>query len=898
MRISTRVAVAAALLAFAAGGAVVSPMTAAAAPSGTAVTDFGACLASQRSGDLLLMIDESSSLQTSDPDAARVTSADYLVGQLAAFENSSGVDLNVAVAGFADTYSVDLEWTALDDGMLPAINGALDGFRTRNQGIDTDYWLALDGARETLAARPAGIDGAGSCQAIAWFSDGKIDFTSRGETRKPYAPETSLDSQAGVDQVVRTATESICRTGGVADQLRSSGVVLFGIGLAAGTASPADFDVMRSIATGEPSGSTTCGAISSPSPGDFYLAQNIDELLFAFDAFSTPGQSPLAREAGVCAQIVCEEGKHRFVLDRSIGSVAVLGSADSEGLIPTLMSPLGDQVPLPDTGQEGRTGIGGVDINYRWQSPRTISIEMTNPSAPQWQGLWSLVFVDPAGSSSARSKSNIHISGNLFPAWKGQHTVAIHSGESSVPVDLAIVDSARSEIDPEALLGKASLSVVLIGQDGQQRPVAAGIPKDRIDQPVILDLTEVPAGQATLRLTLDVTTADATTVSGQTEPGTPLAPQSVDIPLAIAPPIGYPTLPSKIDFGTVEGSGQFGVDVPVTGPGCVWLPESPPASVLASPDAAGSITVASSTAGAAACVQVAEGQTGSIPVSLSVPNSVNGVVNGSVSLMVAPAGELDRALPVDVPFTAALEKPLDKGNFILALVVALLLGPGIPLLLLYGGKWFTARIPARTLKAQQFPVTVSGATVLRDGRPFALTDRDLIEVVRGLDSPARQLDIGGLVLRTRVGRSPVGAGFVVVESGARAGASGSSPSMFGRRPHARLPLAVHNTWLVLHDPVGPSDAATVVLLVGDDAGPTVRGGLVDDMRSRLPGVLSDLRARATPASGSPSAPASGGSADSFDPFGGSPQGSSPILGGSPGAAPSDPFDPFRGGSNR
>ncbi len=895
MRISTRVT--AVLLASAASVGFVNPLTAAAAPSGSAVTDFGACLASQRSGDLLVMIDESSSLQTSDPGAARVTSAEYLVGQLAAFEKSSGVDLNVAVAGFADTYSVDLDWTALDGGTLPAINEALDGFRARNQGIDTDYWLALDGARETLAARTAGVEGAGSCQAVAWFSDGKIDFTSRGDTRKPYAPDTSLDSQAGVDQVVGTATESICRPGGVADQLRSSGVVLFGIGLAAGTASPADFDVMRSIATGEPSGATTCGAISSPSPGDFFLAQNIDELLFAFDAFSTPGQSPLSREAGVCAQSVCEEGKHRFVLDRSIGGVAVLGSADMEGLVPTLVSPLGDQVPLPDTSQEGRTDVGGVNIDYRWQSARTISIEMSNASAPQWQGLWSLVFVDPAGSSSARSKSNIHISGNLFPAWKVQHTVAIHSGEPSVPVDLAIVDSARSEIDPESLLGRASLSVVLIGQDGQQRTVAAGIPKDGIDQPVALDLTDVPAGRATLRLTLDVTTADALTVSGQTEPGTPLAPQSVDIPLAIAPPIGYPTLPSKIDFGTLEGSGQFGADVPVAGPGCVWLPGSPPASVLASPDGAGSITVASSIAAAAECVQVEEGQTGSIPVSLSVPNSVNGVVNGLVTLMVAPAGELDRALAVDVPFTAALEKPLDKGNFILALIVALLLGPGIPLLLLYGGKWFTSRIPARTLKAQQFPVTVSGSTVLRDGRPFALTDRDLIEVVRGLDSPARQLDIGGLVLRTRVGRSPVGAGFVVVESGVRAGASGSSPSTSGPRPHARLPLAVHNTWFVLHDPAGPFDAATVVLLVGDDAGPTVRSGLVDDMRSRLPGVLSDLRARATPASGSPGAPASGPPADSFDPFGGTPQGSSPLP-GYPGAAPSDPFDPFRGGSNR
>lgn len=40
---------------------------------------------------------------------------------------------------------------------------------------------------------------------------------------------------------------------------------------------------------------------TEPTPGDFYLAQNIDDLLFAFDAFSSPGQAPLENETGVCA---------------------------------------------------------------------------------------------------------------------------------------------------------------------------------------------------------------------------------------------------------------------------------------------------------------------------------------------------------------------------------------------------------------------------------------------------------------------------------------------------------------------------------------------------------------------------------------------------------------------
>src|SRR4029453_17298585 len=40
---------------------------------------FGACLASQKAGDLLLLFDESSSLQSTDPQAARVQAARYLL---------------------------------------------------------------------------------------------------------------------------------------------------------------------------------------------------------------------------------------------------------------------------------------------------------------------------------------------------------------------------------------------------------------------------------------------------------------------------------------------------------------------------------------------------------------------------------------------------------------------------------------------------------------------------------------------------------------------------------------------------------------------------------------------------------------------------------------------------
>lgn len=892
------------LLAVLLGCLLLTP-TATAQQQEAAVADFGGCLASQREGDLLLMIDESGSLQTSDPDAARVEAANYLLGQLASFSSSAGVALDVAVAGFSSEFTMHAPWTRLESGSLPALQDEVDAFRSRTSGLDTDYWLALDGARSALAEHSAG--GPSSCQAIAWFSDGKLDFTAR-DGEKPYAPGISLSTDESVAQVVGAARESICRPAGVADQLRSSGVVTFAVGLANGTAQAADFDLMRSIATGEPMAGQACGARVAPTPGDFYLAQNIDDLLFAFDAFSSPGQAPLENETGVCALEVCDEAKHRFVLDNSIGSVTVLGFADADGLVPTLVTPSGNELPMAYTSSASSSTVDGVTVDHRWLSDRSVSFTMQQPdtNSVQWQGMWALAFVDPDGSApTARSKSNIHISGNLFPALLGQDVTAIHAGEVTSAVQLGIVDADREAIDPSELLGSAYLSVSLTDAAGADHTLASSVSKDEMAAPIELDLTDVAPGEATLRLVLEVTTADAKNQSGTViAPGTDLTPQYVDVPLTLAPPIGYPTVPSRVDFGSVEGSGTFPRELAIGGPGCVWV-DPAPARIDSLPDGVGDATV---TVGGATspenCLSVAEGSTAALPIDLVVPEAGNGAFNGAVRLMIAPDGELDRAMPVDVPFTADLLKPLDSARFLLGFLAVFLLGIGIPFAILYALKWWATRIPAETLKTQSFAVTISDSGLLRDGRPFALRDNDLQEIVRDLGKPARTLDVDGARLETKMGASPVGAGYVLVRAPGMLGASGANPGTDRRTGDARLPLAVHNNWVLLHDPEGPADHATLLLLVGATATNVRVKGLVDDAGRRAAGLVDGLRARSAPTGSAPQNPAqpqpAGGApaASPFDPFGAPTFGAPPPFeggpsGSPPSSAPGQPFDPFR-----
>lgn len=863
-------------------------------PAETGADRFGGCLAAQKSGQILLMIDESGSLQSTDPQANRVTAAKYLARKLSQFSGDSGINLDIAIAGFSDDYHPALGWTKLDATSLPTVEAGIDGFKNRNNGMDTDYWLALDGARAAFgnAAKPANGK---PCQALAWFTDGKLDFSQRNVT-KPYAPNDNLNSQAGIDATIRAAQESICRDGGLADQLRSSDIITLAIGLAPTPAQNADFDLLKAIATGQPTGSvTSCGAIRSPTPGDFYLAQNIDDLLFAFDKFTTPGQPPIENTTGACAKVICEEGKHRFVLDRSVRSVSVLAAADRPGLIAYLVAPNG--APTELKGGPTTVDVGGVKVDYQSEGGRSVSIRMTNSQAPQWQGVWAVVFVDPVGDGTARTRSSIHISGDLYPAWPGAAKTALHSGDKDASLTFGLVDGRQSPVDPATLPGKALLSAVLTDVKGAEHPVAVDVPKDRITSPQVIDLSQVPPGAATLHLTLDITTADAREPNGTLVPGTQLASQRVDLPVTVNPPVGYPTIGDRIDFGVIEGDGTFTGKLDVTGPGCAWVPHDGAATVAASPDGVGKVTLDSSADSTDSCKKLAANQQAPLPIAIHIPSRGNGVVNGTVRVMVAPTEGGKGPVAVEVPFTASLHKPLNTTNFLVALLVALILGPGVPLLLLYLSKWLITRIPAKALRAQQIPVRVSGASVLRDNGPFAVRDGELVNLVQGLDKPARRLDLGGITLRTHIGLSPFGAGFVVASAPGRTGAAGKSAAMHGKTPDAKLPLAVHNTWFVLRDPAGPPDAATVVLLVGGDAGTQVIERLVSEINASLPRVLSDLVAKTTTGGNTP--PSSEVRGDNpFEPSGSSAAGANPFApgGGNPYGQPSQGGNPFGSGA--
>jgi len=831
----------------AAPSTVVTSAAPAAAVAADPIARFGGCLAGGGTGDIVLLFDESGSLQATDPKNDRVTAGRYLVRQLTSFAENSGASINVKVATFASDYSSIGEWTELTGTGPQTVDDSVASVKKMVNGFETDYWTALEGARRDLSERTASRGESISCQAIAWFTDGAMRFTPRttsaeldkfGST-KAFADTIVLRDRASANKVEVAARDQLCRPGGLADQLRSSDIVIFAIGLQ-GSADPGEFGFLNSVATGtDPDTSTDCGAILDPVPGTFALASDIDQLLFAFDAIGTPGSTGLQQEAGICKTVGCDAGTHRFVLDASTPVVHVLATADADTFDLSLTSPSGEVAVLTRStvGTSSTATLEGSTLEYIWQSDRTIEIDLaTVENSPNWTGLWELSFVDPDGvATGKRSLSNIHIFSDYLPSWLNPDATPLYTGDLIEGVELGVVDKTGEAVDLDDLLGSLSLTAVLTDADGTRVDVATDLTAKDLASPQSLNLDGLRAGAGKLSLELAITTAPITKDGKVTVPGTALEPQSLDIPLSILPPLNFPVLPSTVNFGVLDGSTTATAQLDVQGEGCVWIEPSSAVTVLAAPEKVGDIAVTLGDAvDAGSCLAVS----GPVELELSIDELDNGSINGTLQVMTAPKGEADRAVPATVEFTADVRRPINAGNFLVSLVVALILGPGIPIALLYLFKWLAAKIPSRALLVERVPVTISDGRVLRSGATFALLPTDFRDIVGIPGGGSRSLTAAGVSLTTHTGASPTGAGFVLARVDGTVSASDSSPA--SKNTQARLPLAVHNHWVVFRTPGAPEGAAEVLLLVSADADVDRKATLIDDLNSRLPDVYARL----------------------------------------------------------
>jgi hypothetical protein len=816
----------------------VAPARAEAGGSQTAAERFAACVAGAHSADVLILLDESGSLRDTDPAATRVTAAKFLLRRLAEI-GAGDTKINVRLSSFGNDYSATTGWTSLSQGSLQKMLDKADAFKDRNGASGTDYWLGLDGARKDLKSQLT--QDPGSCQAIVFFSDGRLDIvpaaweSDYNRIGRPYAEHNPLATADDRAAATKAAAASMCRKGGLADQLRKQGIVLFGIGLAPDGAK-GQFDLMSSVATGE----NDCGAITDPVPGSFTMAKDIDDLLFAFD--EAAGGADTQSQAPVCQGTVCPEGTYRVVLDKTISRVDVLGSADVDGIEVYLTAPNGKQTKLPrgNTGDDAPIPLDGVDGSYTWQSAHTVSLHWDASAGSEWDGQWQVAFVDPAkGSSGKHSRTSIEVKGNLVPAL----TSPLSDVRQDTPIDLRIGVSDTSGAPVSLADSKAQVSVdaEVAFANGDTRQLATGLDKAKFGEALRLDAAQYPLGKANLVLTLHITTA-GTTVGGKQVPGTELAPAAVQLPLAVLPPANFPTVPESLDFGLLDGVSTATASIPVQGPGCVWLNPSGTA-VDTAPEEAGSVTLTSSNQSADTCLRVEQGATGQLPVQLSASAVGNGSVSGTLSVKLSAADDKTLTRDAPVSYTAELSRPLNPVNFWVALVIALVLGVGLPLGLVYALKFvFNSKIPAG-LNAASMEVEAEDGGIRRIDGALELRTGE-IKVLDVRPGGQRSVAFAGVTLASRLGASPFGAASVEVGGpGLRSGAPGWAS---GPKP-ARLPLALAGHWAVVKAPQHARGTARLLVFFPASATADRRQKVLDKAQAGAASLIALLDAE-TPSS--------------------------------------------------
>ncbi len=171
------------------------------------------------------------------------------------------------------------------------------------------------------------------------------------------------------------------------------------------------------------------------------------------------------------------------------------------------------------------------------------------------------------------------------------------------------------------------------------------------------------------------------------------------------------------------------------------------------------------------------------------------------------------------------------------------------------------------------PIEVVDGQVLHAGGPLRIETLPPPVAVDLLRKGTRSTSAAGVALRTKMGASPFGAGFVEAVLPPYVGGSSAHDAPAGKTGAAKLPLAVHNTWAVFHDPTGDPATARLLVLRGFDLDANGSEALLADARRAIPRTAAVALHRARRGLGRPrfgiGRRRAGGSAPSGDPAAGS-----------------------------
>ena len=736
------------------------------------LSDFGSCIASEKSADLLLVLDQSASLvgyegsKPTDADFFRVDATSDIVKQLASLGEDNGADINVKLAGFGSEYYSDPaeygDWTNVS-GKGDALDAELDKFRQddRVSDLETNYGAAYNGALKEFAAREGS-----NCRSIVFFTDGK------------YYTDAEANDLKG-------AQDKLCEPNSSVTAFRNSNIRLFNVGLVPAAEAQDQISQLTRMAEGD-----DCG--QGAANGAFFDAGEEPAALFAAFRNLIPTSGGVTKEGNL-------KDNFDFVLDDSVSPVRLSAvpknSVGEDDLVPTLTGPNGEVVELtPET-----TKVAGakVTVTENDKLPGMVDIAMEK-DGDDWAGAWNFGYKVAEGAEGEYLASVVMVPG-LTLDLKREDGSKVEGGINSDQILKGQLVDGKGEA--RSLDGEGTLHAEFVSEDGSpvtlvdNAPITDGNPVD-----IPLDKVE-EAGAGKL-----VTSVNITTKGAGDRPGSKLDPINAETPLTVTP-VNMPTAGSAQTITMTDK--EITVDVPVTGPGKVWIADQTvDAADGMLPSGIQSLKVSSANNSEDSALELAKDEKKTIPVTLSAEEMADG------PLRVEPAITLQSAednQQIELPLTlqGSMSAPISKSAFGLAFVLAVLLALLIPLAILYIMKWFAGRIPQKPrMFAKKIPVKREGSTLIRTdkGRPFEI-NKDEFQGAVPVSTTARSAQLTSYEAKVKMGLSPFTAAHVEVQ---RDGSIAGTGKKSGSR--AVLPLAIQNTWFLVRNENDP-DSGEIVLTV-------------------------------------------------------------------------------------
>ncbi len=747
-----------------------------------------ACVKVNQRLEVLFMVDESKSLEKSDPTGARV---DGLTAALISMTEantaaSTPAKIDVALGGFGVEVHRWVEFTALTRESVGGLVAEAEGFRLRNQELDTDYFAALQQSQSWLSERAAATAGGPNpaCQMIVWFTDGQYDIEDRTGPRTSRLPrfkepDTSIDlaKRGAGDRLAAKGRTALCGPAGIIDQLRVSKIPIVAVGLNT-QASPFDDGYLRSLVEGE-----GCG--TEPPLGELKPAGDVDDVIIDLStvAQTTSGPAPVPFPPAT----VCPEDEPspdcvlRFSIPDAVGRFTILGLPQEAGTSLELQPPGGGPVMRLESGETGSTSVSGASISTAWIKERVLVATISLPSSPALRGDWTASFVSPSPSPGAKARATIQIFASFEIEVKASVPLI---AEDAAQFDIRVFSPGAENLT-QLPLDSVDISASIY-RAGDPKPIKTEIESvtdGRYEAGVL-----VPKEFAGQNLVLEVRVQPNVSAVG----GDAFPPSTKTFEFPVDPLTGMPSVVSKrLAFGAIEDEGSSTVTIEVRGDdnvdGCVEIGKPNfPATI----QTAGDPSIETDDG----CIDVPAGGTKKIDVRLTAGRAADLTIFGELDVTVKGGSE---SVQTTLPITAQFDRKVDTFKQTGVAVGLLVIGVVAPLLLM----WLVGIVMARfrspnDLKVAQFEVRITSAGVLGpDGLPLVI-DLEPFKAFANSEGDLRNFEVGATEFRARAPRNPFDAasGRAFVDGRLSFGAEGSAGAQ------AIVPLALRSSWVMQANP--------------------------------------------------------------------------------------------------